>query len=201
MKDQKFEIFLCGVGGQGILSITDILCNSAVKMGFRVRGSETHGMSQRGGTVFSNVRFGNVYSPLALERSADILLGFEPTETLRYARYVKPDGYILVNIHPIPSPSFILSKETYPDIKLVLAALKEYCVNTFPINATKIAIEMKKPIIQNIIMLGALSGVSNLPLSHDVLLEALQERFKQDFFELNKAAMSRGELEFKKWVS
>lgn len=200
-KTQKFEVFLCGVGGQGILSITDILCNAAVKMGFRVRGSETHGMSQRGGTVFSNVRFGNVYSPLCLERNTDILLGFEPTEALRYAHFVKPDGYILVNVHPIPSPSFILSKAIYPDIKIVLNSLKEYCANTIPLNATTIAMEMGKTIIQNIIMLGTLSAIPSLPLSSESLLEALREQFDPKYFDLNKKALERGRKEFEKGLS
>jgi indolepyruvate ferredoxin oxidoreductase beta subunit len=76
----EYEIFLTGIGGQGILSITDILCNTAVEMGFKVRGSETHGMAQRGGTVESNVRFGDVFSPLIMERASDVLIGFEPIE-------------------------------------------------------------------------------------------------------------------------
>ena len=99
----EYQIFLAGVGGQGILSVTDILCNAAVDMGFRVHGSETHGMSQRGGSVFSNVRFGDVYSPLIMERDSDVIIAFEPTEALRYAHIIQPNGICLVNIHPIPS--------------------------------------------------------------------------------------------------
>ena len=117
----EYQIFLAGVGGQGILSVTDILCNAAIEMGFNVRGSETHGMSQRGGSVFSNVRFGDVHSPLIMERTADILISFEPAEALRYVHFVKPEGYCLINKHPIPSPSFILSKESYPEIGAIIS--------------------------------------------------------------------------------
>ena len=188
----NYQIFLAGVGGQGILSVTDILCNAAVEMGFGVRGSETHGMSQRGGNVFSNVRFGDIYSPLIMERSADILIGFEPTEALRYANYIKPDGVILVNTHPIPSPSFILSKNTYSPIETILTELKSYCTNIYPLDATKYATELGRPIIQNIIMLGTLSAVPKLPIENSVLKNALKKQFKEKFFPLNLDAYEKG---------
>ena len=192
----NYQIFLAGVGGQGILSVTDILCNAAVEMGYKVRGSETHGMSQRGGSVFSNVRFGNVYSPLIAEGSSDILLGFEPIEALRYAQYVKSNGYSLVNTHPIPSPSFILTKKTYPEIETVLTNLRKYTSKVFPLNATKLAEELGKPIIQNIIMLGALSAVPGLPLNNKTLKEALKQQFKPQFYDLNLKAYELGRSKF-----
>lgn len=188
-----FQIFLAGVGGQGILSVTDILCNAAVEMGFTVRGSETHGMSQRGGSVFSNVRFGDVYSPLIMERAADILIGFEPTEALRYAEYIKPDGFTLVNIHPIPSPNFVLSKSSYPPIDLfVLRHFRSICTQVFTFDATQRATKLGTPIIQNIIMLGALSAVPQFPLENDVLKRALKQQFKEKFFPLNLEAYELG---------
>ena len=188
----EYQIFLAGVGGQGILSVTDILCNAAVDMGFKVHGSETHGMSQRGGSVFSNVRFGDVYSPLIMERDSDIILAFEPTEALRYANFVKPDGTCLVNIHPIPSPSFTLTKSSYPKIESIIFALKKYCLNIISINATKLASDIGMPIVQNIVMLGALSAVSGLPLSVDALKAALKKQFRAKHFDLNLRAFEIG---------
>ncbi len=188
----NYQIFLAGVGGQGILSVTDILCNAAVKMGFKVRGSETHGMSQRGGSVFSNVRFGDVFSPLIMERDADVLLGFEPTEALRYAQYLKPDGIGLVNIHPIPSPKFTLTKSSYPKIKSILSELKEFTPNIISIDATELATELGNPIIQNLIMLGALSSLPGLPLSIEYLKEALETQFRVKHIELNLKAVEIG---------
>ncbi|MHA2226481.1 MAG: indolepyruvate ferredoxin oxidoreductase subunit beta [Candidatus Hodarchaeales archaeon] len=188
----KYQIFLAGVGGQGILSVTDILCNAAVDLGFKVRGSETHGMSQRGGSVFSNVRIGDVFSPLIMERDADVLLGFEPTEALRYAQYVKPDGIMLVNLHPIPSPKFTLTKSSYPEIESILLELKEFTSNIIAINATKLATELGKPIMQNIIMLGALSLLPGLPLSVESLKVALKKQFKVKHIELNLKAFELG---------
>ena len=188
----EYQIFLAGVGGQGILSVTDILCNAAIDLGFKVRGSETHGMSQRGGSVFSNVRFGNIYSPLIMERDSDVLIGFEPTETLRYARYVKPTGIILVNAHPIPSPNFTLSKSSYPEINSILTALKTYSPNVIPINATKIASSLGMPIVQNIVMLGALSAITGLPLKEESLISALKKQFKPKHFNLNLKAFKLG---------
>ncbi len=192
----EYEIFLTGIGGQGILSITDILCNTAVEMGFKVRGSETHGMAQRGGTVLSNVRFGDVYSPLIMERASDVLIGFEPIEALRYAKFVKPEGHILVNTFPIPSPSFVLSKMNYPDISEILSSLKEYCSNVVQIDATKIALELKMPIIQNIVMLGVLSAISDLPLTEEALNFALKKQFKPKFYDLNLKAVNLGRQKY-----
>ena len=188
----EYQIFLAGVGGQGILSVTDILCNSALEMGFKVRGSETHGMSQRGGSVFSNVRFGEVYAPLIMERDSDILLGFEPIEALRYAQYVKPEGTCLVNTHPIPSPSFTLTKSSYPDIESIISALKSFCSNIISLDATELATDLGMPIIQNNIMLGALSAVPGLPLTVESLKSALKNQFKAKHFTLNLKAFETG---------
>ena len=192
----EYQIFLAGVGGQGILSVTDILCNAAVDMGYKVHGSETHGMSQRGGSVFSNVRFGEVFSPLIMERDSDVILGFEPTEALRYAHFVKPNGICLVNIHPIPSPSFTLTKSSYPEIESIISALKSYTPNVVSINATKLASDLEMPIVQNIVMLGVLSAVPSLPLSVDSLKAALQKQFRAKHFNLNLKAFEIGRETF-----
>ena len=197
----EYQIFLAGVGGQGILSVTDIICNAAVEMGFTVRGSETHGMSQRGGSVFSNVRFGDIHSPLIMERTANILMGFEPAEALRYAQYITPDGYSLVNNHPIPSPSFILSKETYPEINRILTQLKKYSEQVFALNATQLATELGKPIIQNIIMLGSLSAVPDLPLTNSALQMALKKQFRDQFYDLNLKAYQLGRTKFEEFLA
>jgi indolepyruvate ferredoxin oxidoreductase beta subunit len=197
----EYNIFLSGVGGQGILSVTDILCNAAVEMGFKVRGSETHGMSQRGGSVFSNVRFGNVHSPLIAERTADILIAFEPAEALRYGQFIKSDGISLVNTHPIPSPSFILSRNTYPEINTILAKLKIYCERIFTIDASQLATDLGKPIIQNIIMLGSLSAVPGLPISNSALKKALELQFKRQFFDVNLKAYQLGRRHIKTFLA
>jgi indolepyruvate ferredoxin oxidoreductase beta subunit len=195
----NYQIFLAGVGGQGILSVTDILCNTALKMGFRVRGSETHGMSQRGGSVISNVRFGDVHAPLIMEKTADILIGFEPIEALRYSDYIKKEGYTLVNIHSIPSPSLVLSKDSYPKIDSIISELEVLCNHVISLDATQLASNLGKPIIQNIVMLGALSAVPELPLKNDILKEALKKQFKEKFFSLNNKAYDLGrELLFSK---
>ena len=193
----EYQIFLAGVGGQGILSVTDILCNAAVDMGFRVHGSETHGMSQRGGSVFSNVRFGDVYSPLIMERDSDVILAFEPTEALRYAHFIKPNGICLVNIHPIPSPSFTLTKSNYPEVESIIKALETYSPHIVPIYATKLASDLGMSIVQNIVMLGALSAVPGLPLSKDSLIAALKKQFKAKHFNLNLQAFEIGRQAYK----
>lgn len=194
----EYQIFLAGVGGQGILSVTDILCKAAVDMGFKVHGSETHGMSQRGGSVFSNVRFGDVFSPLIMERDSDVLLSFEPTEALRYAQFVKSNGICLINIHPIPSPSFTLTKSSYPEIESIISALKTYTPNVVSVDATKLASDLGMPIVQNIVMLGALSAVLGLPLSIDALKAALKKQFRAKHYNLNLQAFEIGHQTYQK---
>ena len=106
MSDLKeYNIYVCGVGGQGILTLTDILGEAGLKTGYKVRGSETHGMAQRGGSVVATVKYGTeVHSPLVPERGADVLVSLEPAETLRSANYVKKDGLIITGTYDQSKP-------------------------------------------------------------------------------------------------
>jgi len=189
-----YNIFACGVGGQGILSITDIISMSAVDIGLKVRGSETHGMSQRFGTVFATVRIGDIFSTLIPERSADVLIGMEPVETIRYAKYLKNGGYILMNIEPIPSPSSIVSKNPYPDLDRILLFLSKFTEKSkiIAIEATKLAQEIGSPIVQNIVLLGGLYAVPGFPLPKDSLINAIKSQLKEKYHDLNEKAFTMG---------
>ena len=195
----NYDIFACGVGGQGILSITDILCIAAVDNGIKVRGSETHGMSQRFGTVFATVRFGDVYSTLIAERSADVVIGMEPVETIRYSKFIKPDGFFIMNTQPIPSPASILSKSPYPSLNAIIDALKKYTSadRVIAFNATELAQNLGATIVQNIILLGALQKLPNFPLSKDSLINAIKRQLKPEFHALNEEAFEIGEQKVK----
>ncbi|WP_455139651.1 indolepyruvate oxidoreductase subunit beta [Candidatus Hodarchaeum mangrovi] len=194
-----YDIFACGVGGQGILAITDIISMSAVEIGLKVRGSETHGMSQRFGTVFATVRIGDIYSTLIAERSADVLIGMEPVETIRYAKYLKAGGHILMNIEPIPSPYSIVSKISYPELEKIMLALSKFTDKDkiIAINATKLALELGNSIVQNIILLGGLYAIPGFPLPKDSLIRAMKKQLKEKFHEINEKAFTLGQNQVK----
>ena len=98
MKDGTTNVLIVGVGGQGVLLASEMLCQVAKVMGLDTKKSEVHGMSQRGGVVTSHVRFGKkVYSPLIEEGAADVILAFEVAEGLRWVHYLRPGGTIIVN--------------------------------------------------------------------------------------------------------
>lgn len=115
MENRVKSLLLAGVGGQGILLASDIICKVMMEKGYDVKKSEVHGMAQRGGCVTSHVRYGNkVYSPLARKGDVDIIVSFEKLEALRYLDYLKPGGLVLVNDEEIYPPSVNLGEADYP---------------------------------------------------------------------------------------
>jgi len=112
------NILLVGVGGQGIVSSSDIISDMALSKGHDVKKSEIHGMSQRGGVVYSFVRFGDkVYSPLPLKEEVDFIASFEEMEILRWQDYINPKTKVIVNTQQIKPASFAFTKQEYPDVK------------------------------------------------------------------------------------
>ncbi|NPV03349.1 MAG: indolepyruvate oxidoreductase subunit beta [Syntrophaceae bacterium] len=115
MENGVKSLLLAGVGGQGILLASDVICKVMMRKGYDVKKSEVHGMAQRGGSVTSHVRYGRkVYSPLARKGDVDIIVSFEKLETLRYLDYLKPGGLVLVNDEEIYPPSVNLGDADYP---------------------------------------------------------------------------------------
>lgn len=115
MENRVKSLLLAGVGGQGILLASDIICKVMMVKGYDVKKSEVHGMAQRGGCVTSHVRYGQkVYSPLARKGDVDIIVSFEKLEALRYLDYLKPGGLVLVNDEEINPPSVNLGEADYP---------------------------------------------------------------------------------------
>src|SRR5512139_868060 len=116
MEDGIKSVLLAGVGGQGIIRASDILCLVIMAAGFDVKKSEVHGMAQRGGSVTSHVRYGKkVYSPLAPKGGVDILVAFERLEALRNLDYVKPNGRVIMSELELYPPAVNLGVATYPE--------------------------------------------------------------------------------------
>lgn len=174
-----YNLLIVGVGGQGIILVSDIIANAALKSGLCVKKSETHGMAQRGGSVVTHSRISDteVYSPLIPKGAADMLLAFEPVEALRYADYLKAGAKVVVNTNPIKVGN-------YPEMEKVLEELKKLGDVTF-VDATKLATEAGNPMTQNTVMLGAAS--KNLPVKKEMLLQSIKENVKRALEENLKA--------------
>ena len=152
--DNTKSILLVGVGGQGTILASKVLSEGLVEAGYDVKMSEIHGMAQRGGSVSTQVRFGNkVFSPIIGKGEADILVSFETMEALRWLEYLKPDGKVVVNDYKIPSAPILMGKEDYPEG--VIDIIKDKA-NTNIIDAAKIAENLGNTKVMNIVLFGAL---------------------------------------------
>ncbi|TAN55301.1 MAG: indolepyruvate oxidoreductase subunit beta [Rhodospirillales bacterium] len=186
------NVLLCGIGGQGVLTASEILADAAVGAGYDVKKTEVAGMAQRGGVVTSHLRFGpKVYSPAIPPGQADVLLAFELAEGLRWISHLKPAGIALVNTLRIVPPVVSTGLFHYPDDPL--AEIRAAGTRMVPIDAGGIAREMGNPRLINSIMLGAVADV--LPLAAEAILECLVKRFsarKPELGVLNARAFEAG---------
>lgn len=191
MRDKKMDVtnvVICGVGGQGIILASDVLCHAAFLEGLDVKKSEVHGMAQRGGSVITHVRFGKkVYSPLIEEGTSDFMLAFEKLEALRYVHYLKKAGQIIVDNREIPPMSVLIGQAQYPrDIDRKLGG---YGGLRF-VNAADIALELGNMRVVNIILLGVLSIL--LDFEKQSWIKAISGKVKGKYVDLNIAAFGRG---------
>ena len=175
------QILLCGVGGQGILFATRILSEAATKTGYPIIGSETHGMSQRGGSVTSHMKIGDHRGPLIRRGSADLLFCFEKTEIFANLTFLKPGGVAFVDA---PDQKFIPEN--------IQSLLKERKIELRHFNASAIAMEMKAPVVLNLILIGFAAGHNDFPMDSQVLKKVIVETSPQRFRELNLKAFERG---------
>ena len=185
---EKKSVLLVGVGGQGAILTASILVNGLISEGYDVKTSEVHGMSQRGGSVSTQVHFGEiVYSPVIGFGAADVLVAFEKMEAVRYSRYLKPDGIAVINDFEMESSSTAAGLAEYPEG--CLEAMQEH-FQTITIKAADIAEEIGDPKCMNVVLFGAL--VKALKMEgidwESVIADTVPPKFK----ELNIAAYRAG---------
>ena len=189
MKDDVKSILLAGVGGQGILRASDILCLAFMASGLDVKKSEVHGMAQRGGCVTSHVRYGQkVYSPIAKKGDVDILVSFEKLEALRYLDYLKPQATIIINEEEIYPPSVNFGDAKYPENIYDRVSLHFKTVKM--INALDLARKAGNIRAVNTVLLGGLSNF--LDLKSDLWEKVLQEAFPSKSLTANLKAFNLG---------
>lgn len=189
MNKQVTNILLVGVGGQGILLASEILSETFMLAGFDVKKSEIHGMSQRGGSVVSHVRYGNeVFSPIVPEGEGDILFGFEMLETCRSLPLLKKGASVIANDLCIPPPAVLSGQEQYP------ADLAEKIGSLFPdfllVDGLKLATDAGNARAANTVLLGAVSKQLDIP--ERFWLEALEKMVPRKAFEVNVKAFHAG---------
>jgi indolepyruvate ferredoxin oxidoreductase beta subunit len=183
------NILLVGVGGQGILLASEILAEACMLAGFDVKKSEIHGMSQRGGSVVSHVRFGNeVFSPVVPEGEGDILFGFELLETYRYLNLLRPGAKVIANDFRIQPPAVLLGQERYPDDlpERISARFSDFTL----IDGLKIATETGNPRVANTVLLGAVAR--HLRLDAAVWQQAIGKMVPAKALEINLRAFQAG---------
>ncbi|MFC1992787.1 indolepyruvate oxidoreductase subunit beta [Chloroflexota bacterium] len=169
---------MVGVGGQGVILMSELLGNAAVVDGVSVRGSEVLGMAVRGGSVVSAIRMGSeVYGPLIPAGKCDILLGMEPSEALRNIVYLSKSGSVILNTQIVVPFTVSLGKSDYPGLEQIVDKIKGVAGRVVVLNAVQIAEEIGSPLSANIVMLGALFGTGQIPVKIETIKKVVRARF------------------------
>ncbi|ADL13396.1 indolepyruvate oxidoreductase subunit beta [Acetohalobium arabaticum] len=183
------NIMLTGVGGQGVLLASEIISQAALEEGFDVKKSEVHGMAQRGGSVVSNVTYGEkVYSPLIAKGEADLLLAFEPLEALRWANYLKSDGKIITNTQRIDPLPVAIGEAEYP--ANIMDRLEETGYEIISIDALDIATDLGNQKVVNTVLIGQFTNFSEI--SQEVFKKVVKESVPPKTVDLNLKAFNAG---------
>jgi indolepyruvate ferredoxin oxidoreductase beta subunit len=184
----SFDILIVGIGGQGTVLASNVLGEACIIEHRTVRSAETHGMAQRGGSVESHIRIGGEFGSLIVPGTADLLIAFDLLEALRYRHYLPTGGKLVVNRHLVVPTSVYQQDLAVPDEESILAALAD--LDVICIDAAGLAEEAGSILSQNIVMLGAASGV--IPLRPDTLEEAVRQCVPKKTVEINVRAFRLG---------
>jgi len=192
-KKLKLNILIAGVGGQGTILASRILSRAAMLEGHKVLIGELFGSAQRGGPVTSHVRIGEgIYSSLIPEREADVLLGFEPVETLRRAKYVKPEGVVIFNTKTLPPQEVKTGKKEYPSFGITLELLSKIAFKVQTLDASAIAMSTGSIRSTNMVMLGVLAASGIVPFRKESFRKAIEQSVPKKTLEANFAAFENG---------
>lgn len=188
MKNGK-SVMIVGVGGQGTLLASRLLGAAMVAEGYDVKVSEVHGMSQRGGSVVTYVRYGEkVYSPIIEEGEADIVLAFEQLEAARYLPYLKKGGIVVVNTQKMDPMPVVTGSTTYPEG--LLEDMEKKGARVLALDALSLAEEAGSAKAVNVVLIGAMA--KSLGREQEVWLKAIEETVPAKFLEMNRKAFALG---------
>ena len=183
------SVMIVGVGGRGTLLASRVLGSAMLSQGVDVKVSEVHGMSQRGGSVVTYVRYGDkVYSPIIAQGEADVLLAFEALEAARYLPWLKPDGTVIVNTQQMDPMPVVTGVAEYP--KDILGKVQEQGVKMVALDALGMAEQAGSAKAVNVVLIGAMAKKLDLP--KEVWIDTIQETVPPKFIDMNLKAFELG---------
>ena len=183
------SVMIVGVGGQGTLLASRVLGSAMLSQGVDVKVSEVHGMSQRGGSVVTYVRYGDkVYSPIIAQGEADVLLAFEALEAARYLPWLKPDGTVIVNTQQMDPMPVVTGVAEYP--KDILGKVQEQGVKMVALDALGMAEQAGSSKAVNVVLIGAMAKKLDLP--KEAWIDTIQETVPPKFIDMNLKAFELG---------
>ena len=186
------RVVFIGVGGQGNLLASRLLGEASLFKGIPAVVSEIHGMAQRGGIVESAVLMGDATSPIVSNGEADVLIGFEPLETLRALGKCNRETVVITNTHPLPPFTVSVGQGTYPPLEEIMALIRSKAKKVISLDGNKLAAEAGNPLSLNMVMLGALIGSGAIPIGPDDMKEVISTSTKKAFLESNLKAFDLG---------
>lgn len=189
---ETIRLIIVAVGGQGNLLASKVLGEAALISGVPVRMSEIHGMAQRGGVVESAIVFGDATSSIISDAEADILLGFEPVETLRALNRCSKETQVITSTATVPPFTVSIGEGVYPEVDDVKRLIREKCASLVAIDAMALAKEAGSPKSVNIVLLGALIQNGSLGFTKENVQEAIKRRTKPAFLDMNLNAFELG---------
>ena len=195
LRKDPFNLIIAGVGGQGNILASQVVAQAALTEGLYATIGETYGVSQRGGSVMSHVRVtaGTAVGPLIPQGEGDLIVGFEPIETLQVAMdFGNPRTRVILNPRPVYPIGVLSGDLTYPPIERILGLLQHHVADLMTLPATDIAREAGEIRAMNLVMVGALAASGLLPMKRESYLEAIQDQFRGRALEINQRAFENG---------
>ncbi len=186
------RLVIVAVGGQGNLLASSVLGEAALLNGVPLRMSEIHGMAQRGGVVESALVFGDGESTIISDGEADLLVGFEPAETMRALNKCNTQTVVITNLAPLMPFTVNIGLGKYPDLTELQNLIRSKTSKLIAFNAAKLAQEAGNPLGVNMVLLGALTQTNILPFTADNVKEAMARKTKKAFLESNLKAFDLG---------
>ncbi|MBZ9571676.1 indolepyruvate oxidoreductase subunit beta [Methanobrevibacter sp. TMH8] len=191
-KENSYNIYICGVGGQGIIKTSVIIGEAAMHEGHEVVMSEIHGMSQRGGVVSTELKIGDYKSSIIEEANADIILSFEPIEAIRALNKANKNTNIAFNTSPIVPSTLTQLNQSYPNVKNIINVLNDNYNSVYPIDGEKLALDAGNLLSLNMVLLGGAIAMDTFPLSKKSIIKSMKNNLNSKFHEMNLNAIENG---------
>jgi len=196
----QYNILLAGVGGQGLMLLSQVMGDACTRSGINVVVGAQHGLAQRSGSISAHVRIGDAYSPLIPYGTADLIIAMDAMEALRYVEYLKQGGTVVMNsrmMHPPLETAPIVKnrqeKRMYVTLEQVKAQLGKVAGRVIAIDAEKVAAEAGNPRTENVVLLGAASALSGFPIQSEPLKESVKRVVPERAVDANLKAFNLGQ--------